>query len=605
MESKETIAVELSRKQARQWLEHRHSGIEFAINDAIRAALESPQVGAGEQVEGTDGDFIPQRYGTGKKTAPVPCQAHTGEDSRGVGADQGEIVLRLDRKQAGGLMVAADSGFAAEIDNPDMPLRAEGLLGLAALVAALEQPSNQSVHGERYEGTINGEPFSLPEGIVPVTREEFHRLRSYTRPQPAVLTEEDRERLRQIADHFSVHSMAGEETRKFLISLANRYTVDRVTEGEESETVTLASGEPVPAVPPVETRLITERDAFAVLAGWDFEGDGEHRIPWDFERVKKQCLEVQHEDAQHPPVTEGPEFTEWEISALLDFTVRSLNALSSAEVGSEVGQRWLALKNKICRLRSLPVTEEHREKVGFICCNWDNLSPESKRAVEEVVQATADPFAESPLSEAEQKEYEDARRSVVAARDADPGGRSVIASTQPQPVTEEQVGEVPFLDENYGREPRDVSHLFAGPRPPRQGRFTERSPEQVGEGDDGELPEWAKVYSYLCGNCGEIRPAAEYGRFIHDYDGRFGPEGELVPTPEGEETTVDRCPACGFDHEDNDTGPGAWAGSRADMETERAKLIEDSHWVDLWIETWRALATTQPDPQQHPEEGDR
>lgn len=37
-----TITVTLTEKQARQWLEHRHSGIEFAINDAIRAALATP-----------------------------------------------------------------------------------------------------------------------------------------------------------------------------------------------------------------------------------------------------------------------------------------------------------------------------------------------------------------------------------------------------------------------------------------------------------------------------------------------------------------------------------------------------------------------------------
>jgi len=37
----DTVTITLDRKQAKQWLEHRHSGIEFAINDAVRAALDT------------------------------------------------------------------------------------------------------------------------------------------------------------------------------------------------------------------------------------------------------------------------------------------------------------------------------------------------------------------------------------------------------------------------------------------------------------------------------------------------------------------------------------------------------------------------------------
>jgi len=39
----DTVRIELDRKQAEQWLKHRHSGIEFAINDKIRAALDATQ----------------------------------------------------------------------------------------------------------------------------------------------------------------------------------------------------------------------------------------------------------------------------------------------------------------------------------------------------------------------------------------------------------------------------------------------------------------------------------------------------------------------------------------------------------------------------------
>ncbi len=63
------------------------------------------------------------------------------------------------------------------------------------------------------------------------------------------------------------------------------------------DTVTLASGESVEVASAAEKQAITERDAFAVLAGWNFEGDGEHRTPWDFDRVRKACLALQYEDA--------------------------------------------------------------------------------------------------------------------------------------------------------------------------------------------------------------------------------------------------------------------------------------------------------------------
>jgi hypothetical protein len=62
------------------------------------------------------------------------------------------------------------------------------------------------------------------------------------------------------------------------------------------EKVTLASGQPV-EVHPAAKQATIERDTFAALAGWDFEGDGEHRVPWDFDRVKRECVERQHEDA--------------------------------------------------------------------------------------------------------------------------------------------------------------------------------------------------------------------------------------------------------------------------------------------------------------------
>ena len=64
---------------------------------------------------------------------------------------------------------------------------------------------------------------------------------------------------------------------------------------EKTERIELGSGEPVD-VHPAAKQATEERDAFAVLAGWDYESYGEHGIPWDFERVKQECLERQRED---------------------------------------------------------------------------------------------------------------------------------------------------------------------------------------------------------------------------------------------------------------------------------------------------------------------
>ncbi len=60
---------------------------------------------------------------------------------------------------------------------------------------------------------------------------------------------------------------------------------------------------------------------------------------------------------------------------------------------------------------------EGDEPVSFTCCNWDKLSPESKRAVEGVVRAAAGQL-DSPLTEEERAMYDAARQSVVEARNA-------------------------------------------------------------------------------------------------------------------------------------------------------------------------------------------
>jgi hypothetical protein len=55
----------------------------------------------------------------------------------------------------------------------------------------------------------------------------------------------------------------------------------------------------VPALSDEEREhLEAERNKFAELAGWDFESDSEEGLGWEFERIKKQCVERQHEDSR-------------------------------------------------------------------------------------------------------------------------------------------------------------------------------------------------------------------------------------------------------------------------------------------------------------------
>lgn len=67
--------------------------------------------------------------------------------------------------------------------------------------------------------------------------------------------------------------------------------------------------------------------------------------------------------------------------------------------------------------------QEGEEGFSFTCCNWDKLSPESKRAVEEIAKAAAGKLG-SPLSDEERAAYDAARQSVVDARNAQPPERS-------------------------------------------------------------------------------------------------------------------------------------------------------------------------------------
>lgn len=89
----------------------------------------------------------------------------------------------------------------------------------------------------------------------------------------------------------------------------------------------------------------------------------------------------------------------------------------------------------------------------------------------------------------------------------------------------------------------------------------------------------------LCGACGvttsaDLWTAWDYGEMA----------GELIAAPEGEAGAFYTCPACRFEHQDDDSDPGVWSGTLAEMEAERARLVIDGGWPQWWAERWAEVA---------------
>lgn len=85
-------------------------------------------------------------------------------------------------------------------------------------------------------------------------------------------------------------------------------------------------------------------------------------------------------------------------------------------------------------------------------------------------------------------------------------------------------------------------------------------------------------YTYLCCACGEITPEEHWSYWARD------DEGKLVPNPPGEEPAVSTCPACRWEHVDDDSNPGIYDGTLAENEKQRAELSADPVWADFWKE---------------------
>lgn len=77
----------------------------------------------------------------------------------------------------------------------------------------------------------------------------------------------------------------------------------------------------------------------------------------------------------------------------------------------------------------------------------------------------------------------------------------------------------------------------------------------------------------LCGECGCITFARDWTAWNHAED-----RDELVPAPDGDEGNYYRCPACGYDHRDDDSDPGVWEGGLEEMKAERAANTDAYGW---------------------------
>lgn len=95
-------------------------------------------------------------------------------------------------------------------------------------------------------------------------------------------------------------------------------------------------------------------------------------------------------------------------------------------------------------------------------------------------------------------------------------------------------------------------------------------------------------YFYLCGNCGGIADTSLWQGL--DYDEELD---RKVPHVGINEAGFYRCPLCSYDHTDDDSGPGTYAGTLIGMVEQRKELLGDDDFD--WKTRWEEAAGTRPD----------
>lgn len=107
-----------------------------------------------------------------------------------------------------------------------------------------------------------------------------------------------------------------------------------------------------------------------------------------------------------------------------------------------------------------------------------------------------------------------------------------------------------------------------------------------------QMLEYHSDPAYLCGECGTIarRDAFLAVRYDEDRD-------TLVLDESGEHDPTLRCPACGHDHRDDDSGAGLYGDTVGQCLDERDRLLAErteAHsvdWQDVWLDRWDAVAS--------------
>lgn len=95
--------------------------------------------------------------------------------------------------------------------------------------------------------------------------------------------------------------------------------------------------------------------------------------------------------------------------------------------------------------------------------------------------------------------------------------------------------------------------------------------------------------SCLCGECGVITAKSAWSFLA------WSANDELLPVPDGREPDVMRCPACSYDHLDDESGC-VWTGTQLEMEEEREQQLPD--FAERWIDHWRERAENSTQAQQ-------
>jgi len=215
--------------------------------------------------------------------------------------------------------------------------------------------------------------------------------------------------MEKAAISLGMRNLAEEDRRVLDAKTFDRvFTAHGVTE-QAAQTYVQLTSPTIPPPPPAlsdeeRERLEAERNKFAELAGWDFEGDSEQGLVWDFDRIKKQCSEHQHWDGYggEPPTEEA-------LERLRGFD-RALSYVPLFDGGIQVEFHALGLdfeavidKNGEAREYDLePSPPEHLEQPELpeeagraIMARWADASQEFHGDEERVAQALAEAAAPS------------------------------------------------------------------------------------------------------------------------------------------------------------------------------------------------------------------